>query len=50
MEKLIYWITDDGNLLALLVAAGVAVFLICCLECTTSPSREKDELFRRREL
>ncbi|MGC9158074.1 MAG: hypothetical protein ACP5FH_03705 [Terracidiphilus sp.] len=50
MEKLIHWMMDDGNLLALMVAGGVAVFLFCCLECATSPQREKDDLFRRHEL
>ena len=34
------------NLLAALVAAGVAVLLVCCLECIHCPNREDDDLFR----
>jgi outer membrane biogenesis lipoprotein LolB len=50
MNSLIHWFMTDGNALALLVTVGVALFLACCLECTTSPSRDKDEIFRRHEL
>jgi len=47
MDSLIHWFAVDGNALAVLVTAGVALFLICCLECSDCSSREKDDLFRR---
>ncbi len=47
MESLIQWFTTIENAVAVLVTVGVAVFLVCCLECTKCPSREKDDLFRR---
>jgi hypothetical protein len=50
MQSLIHWFMTYANILALLVTVGVAVFLVCCLECTHCPSRDKDEVFRRREL
>jgi len=50
MNGLVHWFVTNGNVLAVVVAAGVAVLIICCLECTECPRREKDDLFRRREL
>jgi hypothetical protein len=37
----------NANVLAILVTLGVAVLLVCCLECTNCPCREKDDLFKR---
>jgi hypothetical protein len=45
MERLIHWFTVDGNALAVLVTVGVVLFLVCCLECTNCPSRDKDDIF-----
>jgi hypothetical protein len=50
MQNLLHWFAMNGSVLAVLVTAGVAVLLICCLGCSDCPSREKDDLFRRREL
>jgi predicted DNA-binding helix-hairpin-helix protein len=50
MNGLVHWFVTNGNVLAVVVTAGVAVLIICCLECTECPRREKDDLFRRREL
>ena len=47
MESLIHWFTTIENAVAVLVTVGVAVFLVCCMECTECPSRDKDDLFRR---
>jgi len=47
MESLVQWFTTIENAVAVLVTVGVAVFLVCCLECTKCPSRDKDDLFRR---
>jgi hypothetical protein len=41
---------SSGSLLALVVTVGVAVLLACCLGCAKCPCREKDEIFRRREV
>ena len=50
MNGLVHWFVTNGNVLAVVVTAGVAVLIICCLECTECPRREKDDLFRRHEL
>ncbi len=50
MHRLIHWFADYGNVLAVLVTVGVALLLVCCLECSTCPNRDKDEIFKRREL
>jgi hypothetical protein len=50
MNSLVHWFGVNASVLAVLVTVGVAVLLICCLECSNCSSREKDELFRRNEL
>ncbi len=50
MHTLIQWIGSYASVLAILVTLGVAVLLVCCLECTNCPNREKDEFFSRHEL
>jgi hypothetical protein len=48
MRAFFHWFLMNGNLFALLVTVGVAVFLGCCLECTNCSRSKNDELFRRR--
>ena len=43
-------IVTSGDILAALVTVGVAILLICCLECTECPRRDKDDIFRHHEL
>jgi len=50
MQNMIHWFMTSGSLLAVLVTAGVAVLLVCCLGCSECPCREKDDLFRRRQV
>jgi hypothetical protein len=50
MNGLVHWFEVNANVLAVLVTVAVAVLLICCLECSHCSSRDKDELFHRREL
>jgi hypothetical protein len=50
MHNLIHWFAANESVLAVLVTAGVAVLLVCCLGCSNCPSRDKDDLFRRHEL
>jgi hypothetical protein len=50
MHTLLQWLTTSGSLLALIVTAGVAVLLVCCLGCSKCPCREKDDLFNRHEV
>ena len=50
MSTLFHWFAVNGNILAIVVTAGVAVLLVCCLGCSNCPCRDKDDLFRRREL
>jgi hypothetical protein len=50
MFSLFHGIVTSGNLLAALVTVGVAILLICCLECTECSRRDKDDLFRHNEL
>jgi len=44
------WLAIHGSVLAVLITAGVAVFLVCCLECSNCSCREKDDLFHRHEM
>jgi hypothetical protein len=50
MHTLIEWMRSSETLLALIVTAGVAVLLVCCLGCTKCPCREKDDIFSRHEV
>ena len=50
MHNLLHWLATNGSILAVLITAGVAVLLVCCLGCSNCPSRDKDDLFRRHEL
>jgi predicted DNA-binding helix-hairpin-helix protein len=47
MVSLIHWFANDGNAISVLVTIGIAVLLVCCLECSDCPSRDKDDIFRR---
>ena len=49
MQTLGHWLAANGSILTVLVTIGIGVLLVCCLECTHCPKREKDELFRRHE-
>jgi hypothetical protein len=49
MHKMIEWLGMSG-ILAVVVTAGVAVLLFCCLQCSKCGCREKDDLFKRREV
>ncbi len=44
MHSMVHWLMTNANLLAILVTVGVAVLLVCCLECTKCPCREKDDI------
>lgn len=50
MNGLMHWLGVNGNILAVLITVGVAVLLVCGLQCTDCGCREKDELFKRREV
>jgi hypothetical protein len=44
------WFAVNSSVLAVLVTVGVAVLLVCCLECSHCSSRDKDEIFQRHEM
>jgi hypothetical protein len=46
MHTLIHWFVVNGSLMAVLVTAGVAVLLVCCLGCSGCPCKDKDDIFR----
>lgn len=50
MSNLMHWLGVNGNMLAILITAGVAVLLACCLGCSNCGCREKDDLFKRHEI
>lgn len=50
MHTLIQWMLTSGSLLALVVTAGVAVLLVCCLGCAKCSCREKDDIFSKHEV
>jgi hypothetical protein len=45
---MLHWLVSNGGVLAVVVTAGVAVLLVCCLECSDCSHRDKDEFFHRR--
>jgi hypothetical protein len=50
MNSLMHWFAVNASVLAVLVTVGVALLLICGLECSNCSCREKDDLFHRHEL
>jgi len=50
MQTLIHWFTVNESVLAVLVTVGVAVLVVCCLECTKCRCPEKDDIFHRHEV
>jgi hypothetical protein len=50
MHSLIHWFVVYENVIAVLVTLGVALLLVCCMECSDCPSRDKDDLFNRHAL
>lgn len=50
MKYMMHWLSLNGGVLAVLVTAGVAILLVCCLECSNCGKDEKDDLFHRHEL
>jgi len=50
MISLIHWLSVHEEVLAVLASVGVALLLVCCLECVTAPSRDKDDIFNRHAL
>ena len=49
-EHVWHSIVVSGSLVALVITLGVAVLIICCLSCARCPLKEKDDLFKRREV
>jgi hypothetical protein len=50
MNSVIHWFMLYENALAVLASLGVALLLVCSLECTNCSCRDKDEFFHHREL
>lgn len=50
MRSFMHWLVVNESVLAILVTVGVAILLVCCLECCNCRCREKDSLFKRNEV
>jgi hypothetical protein len=50
MHTIAQWFGTNASVLAVLVTVGVAVLLVCCLECSDCSKIENDELFHRHEV
>jgi hypothetical protein len=50
MQSVAHWFSTGATIIALVITAAVAIFLVCCVECTKCPKKEKDEIFNRHEL
>jgi len=50
MQSLAHWFSTGATIIALVITAAVGIFLVCCVECTKCPKKEKDEIFNRHEL
>jgi hypothetical protein len=47
LQRIVDWLFTSGTGLALLITAGIGIFLSCCLGCICEPQKEKDEIFHR---
>jgi hypothetical protein len=50
MHELANALFSRGNVLAMLITAGVAVFVLCGVGCATAPCPEKDDVFQDQTL
>jgi hypothetical protein len=50
MHSLIHWLGIYENVIAIIVTVAVALLVVCCLECSECPSRDKDDVFRHHSL
>jgi len=50
MQVMTNWLAINASVLAVLVTAGVAILLVCCLECSDCSHKEKDEFFHKHEV
>lgn len=50
MANLLHWFQTNTSVLAVLVTVGVAILLVCCLECSDCSKRDQDDLFKRHEV
>lgn len=50
MHSVVNWFSTGATIIALVITAAVAIFLVCCMECTKCPKKDKDEIFTRHEL
>jgi len=50
MYGMAQWFTTGATLIALVITVAVGIFLVCCIECTKCPKKEKDDIFNRHEL
>ncbi len=50
MHTLIHWLVTYENIIAIMVTLAVALVVVCCLECSECPSREKDDVFKHHSL
>lgn len=49
-SSLVHWLAVNANILAVLITVGVAVLLVCCLQCSRCGCPEKDNLFKRHQV
>jgi hypothetical protein len=50
MHDIASWLTANESVLAVLVTVGMAVLIVCGLECSKCSRREKDDLFDHHEV
>ena len=50
MQAFVHWFAAHESILAVIVTAGVAFLLVCCLECSHCGCREKDDIFKHHEI
>jgi hypothetical protein len=47
VHRIAEWLFTSGTGLALLITAGIGVFLGCCVSCMCEPTQEKDDIFHK---
>jgi len=50
LNEIARWFFTNGDGLALLITAGVAILVFSCVGCSCNPSEEEDDIFHQQTM
>jgi capsular polysaccharide biosynthesis protein len=50
MNRIFHLFLVNASVLSVLVTVAVTIFIVCCLKCSDCACKDKDDLFKRREI